>query len=78
MKDKAYRTYVTDALRLISESTAKYGGGPYLSKRFADIIDPPKKTKAEIDQENKSTAEIVDEIWAGIRGKKEVKQIGRF
>lgn len=38
--------YVTDALRAISESTAKYAGGPYVQARYADVIKPkPKDTR---------------------------------
>lgn len=39
-KETAYRIYVTDALKTISENTAKYSGGSYLTKRYADIIKP--------------------------------------
>ena len=39
-RDLAYRIYVTDCLRIISENTAKMGGGSYITARFADIINP--------------------------------------
>ena len=39
-RDLAYRIYVTDCLRIISENTAKMGGGSYISVKFADIINP--------------------------------------
>ena len=39
-RDLAYRIYVTDCLRIISENTAKMGGGSYITAQFADIINP--------------------------------------
>lgn len=39
-KETAYRIYVTDALKTIAENTAKYSGGSYPAKRYADIIKP--------------------------------------
>ena len=39
-RDLAYRIYVTDCLRIISENTAKMGGGSYITAKFADIITP--------------------------------------
>ena len=39
-RDLAYRIYVTDCLRIISENTAKMGGGSYIAAKFADIINP--------------------------------------
>lgn len=41
-EDKAYRIYITDALRLISENTASSVGDKYITARFADVIDPPE------------------------------------
>ena len=36
----AYRVYVTDALRLTVENTAKYVGGDYIKARYIEIIEP--------------------------------------
>lgn len=41
-RDLAYRIYVTDCLRIISENTAKMGGGSYITAKFADNIINPK------------------------------------
>ena len=38
-RDLAYRIYVTDCLRIISENTAKMVGGSYITAKFADIIN---------------------------------------
>lgn len=53
---KAYRIYVTDALRVIGENTARYAGGGYIAERFADVLDrkPPDRRSLE-----EITAEIV-------------------
>ena len=39
-RDLAYRIYVSDCLRIISENTAKIGGGSYITAKIADIINP--------------------------------------
>ena len=39
-RDLAYRIYVTDCLRIISENTAKMCGGSYMKAKLADIINP--------------------------------------
>ena len=39
-RDLAYRIYVTDCLRIISENSAKMCGGAYITAKFADIINP--------------------------------------
>ena len=57
-EDKAYRIYVTDALRLISENTASSVGGKYITARFADVIAPPK------EEDNRTCEEITAEIIA--------------
>ena len=48
-KRKAYNVYVTDALKVISENTAKFAGfagGGYMNVRFIDIIEPkPEETR---------------------------------
>lgn len=37
-RELAYRIYVTDSLRMITENTAKFGGGSYMQARFAEIV----------------------------------------
>ena len=39
-RDLAYRIYVAECLRIISENTAKMGGGSYITAKFPDIINP--------------------------------------
>lgn len=43
--------YVTDALKLLGENTARYAGGSHMMQRWADVITPKKqdtRTGAEI------------------------------
>ena len=39
-KEKAYRIYVTDALKAIAENTAKHFGGSYMKNRYYDAENP--------------------------------------
>ena len=49
-KEESYRAYITDAAKLLTETVAKFAGGPYLSERYTDILNPQKdeRTGAEI------------------------------
>ena len=45
-QEKAYRVYVTDALKTITENTAKYAGGSYMKVRYYDPENPkPVETR---------------------------------
>lgn len=54
---KAYQFYVTDALRIIGENTAKYGGGGYIKERFADCVG---KKPVDARSCEEITADIVE------------------
>lgn len=42
----AYQIYVADCMRMISENSAKFAGGSYMSVRFGDILHPkPRDTR---------------------------------
>ena len=56
-KADAYRIYVTDALRLVAENTARYASGDYIKARYADIIEPKK-------QDNRTCEEITADVVA--------------
>lgn len=46
-RDLAYRIYVSDCLRIITENTAKFGGGSYMELHFTELINPkPKDTRS--------------------------------
>ena len=45
-QEKAYRAYVTDALKIITENTSKYAGGSYMKARYFDVESPkPPETR---------------------------------
>ena len=55
-EETAYRVYLTDALKIIGENTAKFNGGSVMSKRYYDLAFNEK-------QEPEKTAEqILDEV----------------
>ncbi len=39
-ENEAFKTYVAECLKIITENTAKMSGGSYISASFADILDP--------------------------------------
>lgn len=57
--DKAYRVYVTDALKAIAENTARYVGGGYIKARYADLIEPNIEPNPE---ETRTPEQIVDRM----------------
>lgn len=44
-EQKTLRIYITEALRIIGENTAKAVGGRSLTKSYIDIIEPKKEEK---------------------------------
>lgn len=59
MQKRAYRAYVTDALKIIGENTAKYVGGSYMKVRYDAIENPPP-------EETRDSKEIIDGMKAKI------------
>lgn len=57
VRNDAYRIYVTDALRIVAENTARYAGGNYIKARYADIIEPKK-------QDDRTCEEITADVVA--------------
>lgn len=42
----AWRLYVAESVRMVSESTAKFAGGSYMTAKWADIVNPkPVETR---------------------------------
>ena len=54
-EEKATKIYYAECLRMISENTAKMGGGSYIQAKLADILDPKPV-------DNRSANEIIDGI----------------
>lgn len=55
MERKAYCVYMTDAMRIVTENTAKICGGNYIRARYVDVIDPKP-------QDTRSCEEITEDI----------------
>lgn len=44
--DDAWKLFVAEGVRMISESSAKYAGGPYMALKWADVLNPkPVETR---------------------------------
>lgn len=54
-KEKVYRAYITDALRIIGENTAPLAHGKYLERRWIDLIEPQ-------EQEERTADEIIEHV----------------
>lgn len=55
----AFQIYLTDALKVIGENTAKYSGGSYLKVRFEDIVHPrPEETRTPEEVKNQITQKL--------------------
>ena len=55
-KEMAYRIYVTECFRIMTENTAKQGGGSYINKPFADVIGNSKP------KDERTAEEIIADI----------------
>lgn len=55
-KEKAYREYVCENLRIIGENTSKIGGGSYFKASLSDVL----KQKPKV--EDKTGEEIVADV----------------
>lgn len=56
---EAAQNYALECLRMITENTARYGGGKYIEFSFEDMISPKPQ---------KSADEIVESIKSKFRG----------
>lgn len=54
-EDKAVKIYYAECLRVISENTAKFGGGSYIQAKLQDILNP-KPT------DNRTSDDIIEGI----------------
>lgn len=58
--EKLYKNYVTEALRYLTENTAKAHGGSYLKVRYSELIEP-------IKEETRTADEIVEDLREKLR-----------
>ena len=50
-EEKAVKIYYAECLRIMTENTAKFGGGSYIEAKLQDILDPKpvdKRTAEDI------------------------------
>ena len=66
-KQFLYETYVTDALKVIANNSARQGGTA-ITKRFADIIDDIFGTAPA--KEEKTAEDVIGNIRSKLRGDK--------
>jgi hypothetical protein len=59
-EEKSFRVYVTDALRIVGENTARIGGGSSIKTRWEDIVDPLWRKTTQAD--TRSAEEIVADV----------------
>lgn len=68
-EEKAYKIYVTDALRAIANNSAQAAveqrSYTSLTKRWAEIIEPQEEPQ-EIEEDTRSCEEIAADIWKRI------------
>lgn len=62
-RDLAYRIYVSESLRIISENTARFGGGTYVTERFADMLG---LGNAE-EEETRTREEVIGQVFDALR-----------
>lgn len=60
-RELALQVYLTDALKHISENTAKMVGGSYMAHRFADVLFPQEKPQQTSEQ-------VIDKIRKKLGG----------
>lgn len=56
-EERRYRAYVTDALMIMTENTAKWAGGRYLTRPWAEA-----REKAKSPEDDKTGDEIAAEF----------------
>lgn len=64
-REKAYRVYVTDALKTITENTAKYASGIYMKVRYFDVESPKPPETRTPDEIIKNMKDKIARIGGG-------------
>ncbi len=59
----AWRLFVAEGVRMVSESAARFAGGPYMTAKWGDIINPKP-------EETRTPQQVIDHVLARL---KEVK-----
>ena len=61
LTSKAYRIYMTDAVRILTENTARAFQGKYLEERWIDRVSPRK-------EDNRTAEDIKQHMLEGLNG----------
>lgn len=69
-EQKTLRIYITEALRIIGENTAKAVGGRSLTKSYIDIIEPKKEEKPK-ETAVQAKKRLLDKFKHDFEGKEE-------
>ena len=71
-EEKAYRVYITDCLKAISENGTHLVGmngvvdyGSKMNARWYDLVYPEKQPEEE-KEDTRTCEEIVDSVWSGM------------
>ena len=51
-EEKATKVYYAECLRIMTENTAKMGGGAYVQLKLADIVDPKPIDERSANEDN--------------------------
>lgn len=62
-RELAYRIYVSEALRTMTENTARIGGGSYIRVRYEDVIAPARGTSGQWE----SSEQVVSHVLGKLR-----------
>ena len=67
-RELAYRIYASEALRAMTENTAKFGGGAYIKGHYADILSGSPGERAP---DPRTHEEIVSHVFGKLRAVRE-------
>lgn len=66
--EKRLYAYITDALKVMTENTAKFAGGAYISARWIESELPEKKEEKSGDE---IAADIIQRIGLKLKGEQD-------
>ena len=66
INDELFRCYVTDALKVIAENTARFNSGSHMKGRYADItVDRP--TEEDKEKEERTAQDVINGLREKMR-----------
>lgn len=61
-KEKVYKAYVTDTLKVIAENTARYAGGSTIKKRYIDISEEKNEPQKPQKSAEKVKSDLLEKM----------------